>query len=418
MSFLDYTGKVKKDNNRYFYKMRKGKDSIVSSNLNLVGNPIIDNLFKAIFLKNEFIIKSLLNSIFFTGDEEIKELKYIQNEFPPMSTEKYGKGSKRLDIAIECIIGLKDDKNKENIEHFTELESQNNKKRIIIGVEMQIGFIEKDTERFIGYAASLYSIKNVNQAWVIALTINPKLKKSPNNNKTSKSSFSKKSLPKYKEIKTYDNILVIQIDLNFCYDLLKKNKKIWIFDENKTIKRSGKEWIKYLTIPLWCEPYEKIYYPIPDVFLKGFIKEEPIKEALNKLANINHSEYMNIFEYEEKYQKEVEKNAKLTEEIIELKKRLQEKTDKNKYQKEGAIRENYIQLPGHIENVNYPSQKKYRYPKDDSQSYEDGKEDNDSEDEDEEEKKKDIDYYSYDSEDEEEESEENDDNKMDLEYEN
>ena len=101
MSFLNYTGKVYRKSNLYFYEMKNNKNPIKTSCMTKVGNPIIDSLFKYIFLGDKDILKNFLNSILFTDEEEIKELVYIPNEYPSFSGEKYGNNLIRIDVGAK-----------------------------------------------------------------------------------------------------------------------------------------------------------------------------------------------------------------------------------------------------------------------------------------------------------------------------
>ena len=307
MSFLNYTGKVYRKSNLYFYEMKNNKNPIKTSCMTKVGNPIIDSLFKYIFLGDKDILKNFLNSILFTDEEEIKELVYIPNEYPSFSGEKYGNNLIRIDVGAKCKIGKKN-KNKKLI--------SNEDYTILIDLEMKTGLKEEDTKRLIENATTLYSKNNLEGVLVVVLTFFP-IKKSPfHTNKTTKTLLYKKSMPKYAEIKTYNDITIIQIDLNFCYQLLESKKNIWIMNEKNILGTSGEEWIKYLTIPLWCY-CEDGFYLFPDISANGFFKEECVRDSLLKLSEFNNE----IFQYYQKESKLFEKEKSLMEFEILLNKR-------------------------------------------------------------------------------------------------
>ncbi len=415
MSFLKYTGKVYRKANLYFYEMKNNKNPFKTSCMTKVGNPIIDNLFKYVFLEDKEILKNFLNSILFTGEEEILELVYIPNEYPSFSGEKYGKNSIRIDVGVKCKIGKKF-KNKKLIstEDYT----------IIIDLEMQIGLKEEDTKRFIEYATTLYSKNNVKEVWVVALTFSSIKKSQYHTNKTTKTSLYKKSVPKSAEIKTYNDITIIQIDLNYCYQLLENKKNIWIINPKNILGISGEEWIKYLTIPLWCY-CEDGFYLLPDISAKGFFKEECVRDSLLKLSEFNNEVFQNyqkestlfekeksLIEYESRLNKKEESlleevNSFISdkdEEIKNLKERNKELEKENK-----KLRKNKINVePPKIkqsqkdnDTVKYPkkNKKKIKYPKD-------------SDDDEESDESHDSDYYPDKSD--EEENEKENSNDMDL----
>lgn len=307
MSFLNYTGKVYRKSNLYFYEMKNNKNPIKTSCMTKVGNPIIDSLFKYIFLGDKDILKNFLNSILFTDEEEIKELVYIPNEYPSFSGEKYGKNLIRIGVGVKCKIGKKN-KNKKLI--------SNEDYTILIDLEMKTGLKEEDTKRLIENATTLYSKNNVEGVCVVVLTFFPIKKSLFHTNKTAGTLLYKKSMPKYAEIKTFNDITIIQIDLNFCYQLLESKKNIWIMNEKNILGISGEEWIKYLTIPLWCY-YEDGFYLFPDISANGFFKEECVRDSLLKLSEFNNE----IFQYYQKESKLFEKEKSLMEFEILLNKR-------------------------------------------------------------------------------------------------
>ncbi len=256
-------------------------------------NPVYDAPFKKVFSYNKKILENMLNSLIFNGIYRIKILSYLTNEYFPESGAKFGKSSKKLDI--------------------------------IIGIEMQIGFTECNYQRFVKYGVYLYSIKKVDEVYIIALTINFN-KGKPRNNRSNKTSFLKDSLPNHTKIKKLDYLTIIQIDLNYVYHLLKEDKEIVILNKNYEIKKSGKEWIKYLTIPVWCDSYDENYYTIPDYSANNFIYEKNVKDAFNIIHKYDRNEY-------EEYLESLDKDKiieDLKAENAELKNKLYKKQRKKK----------------------------------------------------------------------------------------
>ena len=211
---------------------------------------------------------------------------------------------------------------------------------------MQIGFTECNYQRFVKYGAYLYSIKKVDEVYLIALTINFN-KGKPRKNRSNKTSFLKDSLPNHTKIKKLDYLTIIQIDLNYVYHLLKEDKEIVILNKNYEIKKSGKEWIKYLTIPMWCDSYDENYYTIPDYSANNFIYEKNVKDAFNIIHKYDRNEY-------EEYLESINKD-KIIEDLKAENAKLKNKLFKNKGKK----------------NI---SKKKIFYPKDEPEDKEEEEE--------------------------------------------
>lgn len=348
MSFLEYAGKVKKVGYEYHFSMKNKNNSIKSCFRIDVPNPVYDAPFKKVFSYNKKILENMLNSLIFNGIYRIKILSYLTNEYFPESGAKFGKSSKKLDICVECEFERK--------ENFILIEGEDNQnkegKKIIIGIEMQIGFTECNYQRFVKYGAYLYSIKKVDEVYIIALTINFN-KGKPRKNRSNKTSFLKDSLPNHTKIKKLDYLTIIQIDLNYVYHLLKEDKEIVILNKNYEIKKSGKEWIKYLTIPVWCDSYDENYYTIPDYSANNFIYEKNVKDAFNIIHKYDRNEY-------EEYLESINKD-KIIEDLKAENAELKNKLYKNKGKK----------------NI---SKKKIFYPKDEPE-YEEEEEEGEIDDE-------------------------------------
>ena len=414
MSLLDFTGKVKIVNGIYYFEMGKKIDPLKCSTPTEVRNPVIDSTFKYVFLQNEEIIKNLLNSVIFTGEDEIKKLNYTRNEFPMLTGGKYGKDIKRIDVGVICKMGKKGNK-----ERFISL-NINEKYASTILLEMQIDIFEQDySERFIGYATQIYASEKVDKVYVIALVLNPK-KYSRGKSKSSKTFFIEKSIPKFTIIKEYDYLTIIKIDLNYCYKLLTENKGIWILNSENILNRSGEEWIKYLTIPLWCDS-AKGYHQFPNIVEKNFVENKYVREALLILSNKNNDAFKKYYdewsmyeiekkliekdeiifekdeilsEKDEEIKRLKQENAKIKEEIMKLKEKKpifkSPKSKSSKYQKKSkktsAIKTKKIKYPKkEIDDEEEESEKE--------EGEGEGEEEGEGEGEGEEEENRDSDYY-------------------------
>lgn len=45
--------------------------------------------------------------------------------------------------------------------------------------------------------------------------------------------------------------------LNYCYYLMENKKEICIVNKDKILSKKGKEWIKLLTMQIWCTSDKK-----------------------------------------------------------------------------------------------------------------------------------------------------------------
>ena len=107
MSLLDYTGKVCYFGNNYYFEMKNRNTHLKYSCTTEILNPVFDTTFKFIFLQNADITKNFLNSLNLFGEDEIKELAIIRNEFPKPKGGRYGKDIKRIDVGVLCTLGKK-----------------------------------------------------------------------------------------------------------------------------------------------------------------------------------------------------------------------------------------------------------------------------------------------------------------------
>jgi len=369
MSLLDYTGKVCYFGNNYYFEMKNRNTHLKYSCTTEILNPVFDTTFKFIFLQNADITKNFLNSLNLFGEDEIKELTIIRNEFPKPKGGRYGKDIKRIDVGVLCTLGKKDDKEK-----FIPLdEEQKNLNTIIIDIEMQIevGFVKKEdySKRFIDYANQIYAREKVSKVYVIALVLSPKNLSRIKSN-SSKTSLTEKSIPKFSTIKEYDLMTIIKIDLNYCLKLLEDNKGIWILNSKNILNKDGEEWIKYLTIPLWCDKSDNECYQFPNISEDNFVANKYVYQALTLLSNKNIDGYEKYDEESSSFEKDkkiCEINDKLLEkdeELESLKKKynkMKEKMTKLKKKYISSKRKSSGNQKKNIKSSN--TNKKYKYPK-------------------------------------------------------
>ena len=171
-------------------------------------DPTLDNIFKLMLGTKKKIAKNFLNTVLYPISKKIIQLKYISANFPGRYITRFhnSKGSKILDLPCEC--SLEDDITK----------------KIIIDLEMQIGSKNSLTERFIDYALELRLKNEFKKTWVIALVLR-KNKKSSTSDLTTVSNI-KKMNSKNVIIETYDNIQIMEIDLNACFESIKKGEEL------------------------------------------------------------------------------------------------------------------------------------------------------------------------------------------------
>ena len=361
MSFLNYTGNVFIKGSQYSFYMKNKKEPIKLSCATQVRNPVVDSTFKVVFY-NEETFKDLLNSLLFLDEYEIKQLKFVQNEYPILSEldedkdVKHGKNTTKIDIGALCLIGKKIKEERFIFINQKKSDDDLDGSTIMIDVEMQIDFSDKKhMERMISYAARLYSEKKAQQVWVVVLAINPYHVTENVRNKCSKTLFAKKKLPKFVEVSTYDYISIIQIDLNYCKKLLEEGKGIRILSDDNILEENGEEWIKYLTIPLWCKT-ENDFYLFPNVLEDNFFKNHYVLDAILKICDKNNKYFQQYSDELILYQKDMR--------IIELEKKMYIQDNKDKKEEKKKLKK----------------KKKYKYPKDDSDDEEEEEDDNENRD--------------------------------------
>ena len=386
MSFLDYIGECTYDRNdlSYKFKMKKGKVLSQDSYIN-IPNPIIDNMFKQVFARNTEITKSLLNSFLYPKEENIIKVEFLPTEIPghielfPEPIKLNSLDSIRVDVLCKCT--LRDDaqiekENKTEINKINEIESgeeiqednkeekaneemeeekyeeintinenkkeevkediqtlmdldDQKKKTIIIDLEMQIGFSNENTKRFIKYAKELNYLYG---SQIIVLALVNSGTQNPRKNKGTLISLEQSDILNYKKIFSYDDYKIYQVDLDFCHKLILNDKQFWILNKKEKVKEKGMEWIQYLTIPNWCASFNNGYYVFPPLNKEFFINKD-IHDAFKIIFNQNGINYrMSLYDQTEKEKKVKDyiKVKKENEELVKKVNSLQEENDKLK----------------------------------------------------------------------------------------
>jgi len=322
MSFLDYTGKFTTSRDKFIFKMKGGKKK-TSKFSTIIFNPTYDNSFKTIFCFHKGIVKSLLNSVLFPGTKLIEKIEYSKTHFPGILdiNSRYGACSKSIDVGCKCF--LKKDNN---------LNIKNNV--LMIDLEMQIGFNDEVESRFINYANTIRVKSKFADTWVVSFIVKESI-----NSENNIIEFDKKNSEGVVNVKKYQEIKIIEINLNHCYSLIKENKDIKIFDE---LGQEGKEWIKLLSVPLWCQQYDlsEDIYVIPKHTQKGFISCNYVKKAIEEIIyRPNVFDLSSVDEYHNK--EERKENYLLKKENKILKEKLKKSEEKLKKYEEKEKEEDY-----------------------------------------------------------------------------
>ena len=84
--------------------------------------------------------------------------------------------------------------------------------------------------------------------------------KEPKYNKSAHTNYIKRNLRDYID---YSSHIVLEIYLNYCHKLIRSGGKIQLV--NKELGYEGKEWLKLITISLWCKKIEKGLFVLPNL---------------------------------------------------------------------------------------------------------------------------------------------------------
>ena len=303
MSFLDYTGKFNKRRKTIAFKMKNGKIHTTKYYTKII-NPTHDNSFKNMFCYQKNILKSLLNSVLFPNSKIIERIEYTQTYFAGKSEIKnrFGFSSKSIDVGCKCFLKKNNGLNIKN-------------DVLMCDLEMQIGFSDKIEKRFIDYANAIRVRLNYPDTWVISFI----LKENMDGNYTIK--LNKVNSETLVNVKDLQSIKLVQINLNYCLSLIENNEDIKIIGDEK-LGVPGKEWIKFLSIPLWCDSdLRDDVFIIPKYSKKNFISCSFIKKAINEIIYENNP--FDLSEIDEHYDREERKeNAQLKERIEYLEQRV------------------------------------------------------------------------------------------------
>ena len=293
MYFLDYTGKYSQSGEQFIFKMKNGKKKR-SKFSTIISNPTYDNTFAKIFCTKKSILKSLLNSILFPESKLIEKIEYSTTYFPGKEAinHRYGFLTKSMDVCCNCF--LKQNNN---------LKIKNN--MLMIDMEMQIGFTDDAEPKFIGYSNVIKSESNFSDIWVLSFILKESL-----NSKNNTIELNKINCGSVISMKKYQDIKIIEINLNYCYSLIEENKDVKIMEE---LGQEGKEWVKLISCPIWCQNYnsrEDIYI-IPKYTQKGFISCNFVKKAIEEI--IYRPQAFDLSRVDEHYNKEERKKYFLME---------------------------------------------------------------------------------------------------------
>jgi hypothetical protein len=232
-------------------------------------NPAYDNSFKNMFCSDKKILKSLLNSVLFPESKLIDKIKYSKIYFSGKGkiNARYGAGSKSIDVGCKCFLKEENDLNiKDNV--------------LMVDVEMQIGFFDIIEERFVDYANEIRVNSNYCDTWVVSFI----LKENLDDNYTIQ--LKKKDSDGEITVKDYQSIKLIEISLNHCYSKIAENKDIIINGDEK-LSVHGKEWLKFLSCPIWCkaDKNNKFSYLFPKHTKRNFFSCSLIKKAIEKILS-------------------------------------------------------------------------------------------------------------------------------------
>ena len=310
-NFLDYTGYFQYKKDYYEFKM---KDAELVNPLNYLKayNPAFDNLFKKVFRK-EYILMSFLNDILFPKENKIKKIQILNQNFNgPYG--KYSIGSINLDMLCACFFDEEtstENNSNINLDEDMDIEMDSNKKApnvkkydLVVDIEMQRILKESPTERFLKYMSYIDAGIPNEKVLIIVLLIKTFDEEKENN--FSKINYVKKSVPKYKTLTEYGKHSIIEVDLNYCYNLIENKKELWIVDEDNTLTKKGKEWIKLLTMQIWCDTVSTETYALPNLEYLNFFQPQ-VKNAL-KILNVDEPLYGAFIEIENE---ELNKNNKI-----------------------------------------------------------------------------------------------------------
>lgn len=324
MSFLNLTGEITRNNDyHYIFESSDKKEKNITHMCYLnFPNPIMPNCFMLVFDYNPNITKSLLNSFLFPEDKRIVNVKYPAKNYKKMifpEPLKYDSlDSIRIDILCECTLKDKYNEKKEG-ESYDE-EDENIENKMLIDLEIQMGFDIINTKKIVDYAKKL-DIKYKGKIIVISLVytgfVNPEKKQITKIGT---------KIPEYKRIHKFDDYEIYQLDMDICSQIMSTENNLWILDEKQILNDESKEWLKYLTLPLWSKSYKRNYYALPPL-QKNFFKNECVYDALVIIYNIPDISYeRHLFDQKE--------SENITIKIMEMKEENERRKNESENSKE------------------------------------------------------------------------------------
>jgi len=255
---------------KYSFKLRGG-GIIMCNSLRYIVDPTYDSTFKLLFgcEGSEKRLRALLNALFFPGDNKIRKLKFLVNEFPELN-QKNAKKSIRADIVCEIEI---------------------NNNVCVFVIEMQIGDNGSLTKRLFNYGTSLRNVNDFKNCFSLGIAISSKV--NSNNVKLTKTALNK--------ISTLEYINTVQINIDKELEQLMNGNDITI--NGKILGKDGKEFIKLLGLRNWAKKSGD-KYAFPNVEVSA---NEVINECINFLSSISDKDLKNLL-IDEKYRLDYQKD--------------------------------------------------------------------------------------------------------------
>lgn len=307
MSFLNFSGSNNKEGIYYVFDM-EGEKPLKEAYRMEIADPTIDNSFKRVFYTKPEITKSFLNSLLFPRNERIKDLMFLPSECPGQAGS-YSEGSIRMDCPCKCKL--------EPYKKYPKIKTDNllglyyDDKEIIVDIEMQIGVKPNLDDTLMKYLRNLCHLNEINKILLLVILYTPG-PRSARINKGYITSFGKEAFKSDVVIEKREDCIIYQLDLNYCYTMWETQRNIYLMNKIQKLENPGKEWIKFLSIPIWCSKSQEKYYHFPPLDHLVF-KDDNIKTALSILADKNWA-YEKSFTNQKYMEQIIENYSKVTEE--------------------------------------------------------------------------------------------------------
>ena len=316
--------KIKKvDDKNYYYN---GK--LLSSAIKLA-DPSFDLTFKSLFSQSESAESkwknraiSLLQSLIIEGN--IKTITTLSTEciLPDIKKNKNGEHLLllRSDLAFQLEMETKDKEYK-----LVEL----------VNIEMQLGYLSDFLERLLNYGLSLRKknkefAKDITVKTIVLGFINYKGSLNFKSNSYYLSEFNSENNCFIRKID--DLVDIVIINLNEISNKLENDEKIYIL--GKEVNKTGKNWLKLLSLRNWAINDGDNYYKIPKININT-----EINSAINYLQEVTSQSLVKYSEAEKQYydsineavnEKVKEKMEKMAKQFDEFKKETQAKAEDGK----------------------------------------------------------------------------------------